>query len=331
MRLDEQIFEEIETYLAGKMPLEERRAFEARVGADRELAALVEQHRLERKGLELLVERDLMRRMQDWEVEAYRRKSGGGGKQVRMLPWIMRVAALIVFLLGAVWVFRTWQAPDEQPIAQDTTPLKKQTTPNKSKNKPRGTAAPTVSQAPEEPATETGPADDNDEAAYTAVDPRPQTTVKSPQLPNATADYGALADNYYRDLNSSPRPRTSGGGVGDALYDRSLRSFQDGDNDEVIRQLKPVLELTKKDGQRQELLAHALYREGRYEEALAYFRTISASGDNTYAQRADWMMVLTLLHQMPAKRPLLERVLERIESTPGHPYRQQAAEVRGRL
>ena len=63
MNTAEQYFEQIERYLQGKLPEADARALEAYMDTDPEFAALVQQHRLERQGLELLVERDLLGKM----------------------------------------------------------------------------------------------------------------------------------------------------------------------------------------------------------------------------------------------------------------------------
>ena len=63
MNRDELLFDKIESYLRGKLPPAEAAAFEAELAADPELAALVKTQRLEREGLEWLVERDLMAKM----------------------------------------------------------------------------------------------------------------------------------------------------------------------------------------------------------------------------------------------------------------------------
>jgi hypothetical protein len=82
---------------------------------------------------------------------------------------------------------------------------------------------------------------------------------------------------------------------------------------------------------RKELLGHTYYKNRQYDAAYEQFRDIAASRKQPYAQRAEWAMALSLLQQMPAKKPLFDRVLSGILGDPGHPFYSQAKALEAKI
>ncbi|MBK7937422.1 MAG: hypothetical protein IPJ82_10180 [Lewinellaceae bacterium] len=95
--------------------------------------------------------------------------------------------------------------------------------------------------------------------------------------------------------------------------------------------LKPVLKLNPNALKTKELLAHSLYKNGRYDEAIPYFRELANSKDKAISERSEWALALALLHKMPAQKALLNRALDQILAKPGHTFGGRAREVRGRV
>ena len=310
-------FEQIEQYLRGLMPAEEARAFEAEMAADPELAALVQKHRLERQGLELLVERDLFARMQAWERETtlFQQTQPLRGR-VRPFAWVWRVAAVLALAVLGWWLLRdqTDSAPVEAPIVH-TKPERRPRTPDIRRPAP-------AQHRPSLP-EEGGPSDGIAERE----EPAPIDELPAAGSP----DYAALATEFYRERDFIPPKGAKGGTAGSASYDRAVEHFQNGRFDDVISLLKPALNLGADALQRKELLALALYNNQQYETAVPYWSEIIAAHRAPYSQRAEWAMALTLLHLQPAKQPLLNRVLSGILADPQHPFHRQALELQARL
>ena len=87
------------------MTAAETATFEAELARDAELAALVQQHRLERQGLELLVERELFTKMNAWDRETELFQKAQPRRDVlRPMTWVMRVAAVLVLAAFGYWM-----------------------------------------------------------------------------------------------------------------------------------------------------------------------------------------------------------------------------------
>ncbi len=330
--MNEQIFDDIERYLRGKMAAAERAGFERAMSADPALTEQVAQQRFERLALEVLVEDDLLAKMRGWEQETavltatVRRPSFWRSNRV-----VWSAAASIALLLTGWWAWNEFSTPTGgAPMAQETKTPKK-TTPTKPG---------TRSDAPV--ANRSGKSTPSDER-YVPYDPgaperptvaaterptAPQTSTTPTTAEPTTVDYDAMATVYYRDNDfMGPGSGSATAKGGDASYQRALRAFQEGRYGESVTTLRPAVPQTSADWKTRELFGHSLYKEGRLDEAYVAFREVSASGAAPYAQRADWAMVLTLLRQMPNRSALFSRALSKITDDPGHPYHTRAKQL----
>ena len=268
-------FEKIERYLRGLMPPAEAASFEAQMAADAELAAQVQQHRLERQGMELLVERDLFAKMAHWdrETELFRQVQPRQAK-VRPMRWIMRAAAVLVVALAGYWYVEIYQPSETESTAPitSTKPEIKSRTPSVRRPKP----TPPRQAAP---APETG---QNEHLAQ--QDPAPSDPAPIEEL--AGPDYAALADEFYLERDFVPPKGSKGGQAGSAAYNQALDNFHSGKYNDAASRLKSTLNLGADAIQQKELLALSLYQSGQFEQAIPYFREVAASGKQPYAQRA---------------------------------------------
>jgi len=309
-------FDQIERYLQGRMPAEELRAFEAELAADPELATLVRQHRLERHGLELLVERDLLTKMQAWdrETELFQQVQPRRAV-VRPMTWVLRAAAVLTLAALGYWLLRDTSATSTEPA-----PIVR----IKPEIKPR---VPSVRKRPQ-------PIPRNEETA-----PEETTGDIAQQTPEVPApapieemtngddlDYAALADEFFRERDFVAPKSTKSGTSG---YDQALKNFQDGKYNEIISKTTP-------DGsgdavEQQELLALAQYKSRRYAEAATAFRGIIAGGQQPYVQRAEWGLALALLQELPTKKGQFYRALTDILRDPDHLFYSKAKRLEERL
>lgn len=326
----EQRFEQIEQYLRRQMSPEEAAAFEAEMAADPDLTELVQQHRLERQGLELLVERDLLAKMQAWDRETALLQSvtpprRAGASPLKVLFRAAAIAAVFVTAFFGWWLLRDSGPGD----LAETPPVAETPTKDKKKNPVIRKPAPVKPGAPK-----TAPykeAEPEDKMAGQEQPRQPETPAPIEEIPQSAVavDYAALAGEFYRERDFIP-PKGSKGG-GSASYNQALDNYRDGRLGNVITQLKPKLAEGADALLQQELLAHTYYKNGQFDAAFEEFRAIAATRKQPYAQRAEWAMALTLLHQMPAKKALFDRVLTGILADPGHPFYSRAKALQARL
>ncbi|MBK7937421.1 MAG: hypothetical protein IPJ82_10175 [Lewinellaceae bacterium] len=221
MNRDEQIFDKIEAYLRGNLSAPDAAAFEAEIAADPELARLVKTHRLERQGLEWLVERDLLAKMNTWEREAEQQETTPALRISFVRRWwAAGVAALLVLGVFGWWLL---QAPSDvggpPPVVSVPKP------------KPPIAAPPKTTPRPS-PKPPTAGSDD-DRVAGTAQ-PKPSQpapslppAVKPPATPPVPAvDYPALASTYYKE--SDFMQKSGNGGIDPPGYGQALDSYRSG-------------------------------------------------------------------------------------------------------
>lgn len=306
-------------------------AFEAEMAADPALAELVRRHRLERQGLELLIERDLFAQMQAWDREAAMHQptttTAPRRGIIRPMAVLWRVAAVLTVALLGWWLLREspTQAPEAAPKVVETKPEIRSKAPTVRKH-----------QAPYKPTTTPANPNRTEEETETAIAERtpsvPPTTVETPaDLPPATGpDYAALSDEFYRDRDFVP-PGGAKGGYDTPSTGQALDSYQKGKFDDVISNLKPLSNIGPDAVQRKELIGLSYYKNGQWDAAIPYFREVISSGKQPYAQRAEWAMALTLLKQMPAKKPLFDRVMAGILANPQHAFYSRAKALQERF
>ncbi|MEQ1746758.1 MAG: hypothetical protein ABMA02_15100 [Saprospiraceae bacterium] len=309
-------FDQIERYLQGRMPEEELRTFEAELAADPELAALARQHRIERYGLELLVERDLLAKMQTWdrETELFAQVQPHRAK-VRPLTWVLRAAAVLALAALGYWLLRDNSAASTEqpaPIVR-TKPEIKSRVPSVRK-RPQPTAPYREENAPEEPTED-------------LAEQQPEEPTPAPIEEMGTDDdfdYAALANEFFRERDFvAPKGTKSG-----EAYNETLKNYQDGKYNETVS--KPTPGSTEAIDQK-ELLALAQYKSRRFADAASTFREIIASGKQPHAQRAQWGLTLTLLQELPKQKGTFYRALTDILRDPDHLFYTKAKRLEGMM
>lgn len=293
------------------MPPDERRAFEAEMAQDAELDALVRQHRVERIGLELLVEQDLRAKMRAWDRETeLLQQLQPKRARIRPLTWALRAAAVVAALAVGYWLLR--DRLTEAPAPPDIV----QTQPKPKKQPP----------AWRKPARQPGAAPERD-LAQNELPPAP---IEEMQPDGPAIDYAAIADDFFAERDFLP-PRGAKGGS--KTYLEGLKNLQEGRYQDVTNALKPELTPapTTDDVQQQELLAVAYYKNGQYADAEMAFRRIAVSRMQPYAQRAEWGVVLAILKQMPQRQSALDSALDVILRQPEHLFYAKAQQLRERL
>lgn len=115
MEHGEILFDKIESYLSGKLSAEEAMEFERLLKQDPSLAELADMHRIERLGMEYLVEKDLVQKLKAWE----KNPPSGQGKKKGKWPWLLATLALAVLLAVLIPQIRH-SAPEKNTPALET-------------------------------------------------------------------------------------------------------------------------------------------------------------------------------------------------------------------
>lgn len=238
--------------------------------------------------------------------------------------WAVGVAAALFLAVFGWWLLQP-QADIGGPSPVATAPKTKTPTATPPKKTPRPSQKPSAAQ-PEEDDRMAG----QSAPSKTTPAPQPDTQPASPSKP-AEPDYPALAATYYREQDFIPKNGGTTGRSESPGYGQALDSYKSGKYTDVEKLLKPTLKNDPDALKTKELLAHSLYRRGQYAEALTYFRQLATSQDKTIAERSEWAMALTLLHQMPAQKTLLIRTLDKILAKPGHGFYNKAKALRERV
>ncbi len=156
---------------------------------------------------------------------------------------------------------------------------------------PNTTTTPRTTPAPARPDRPAGTRPPK-EVIADAPTPAPPVPAKKP------TDYAALADEFYRERDFVNN--RTGSGITKGL---------------VVK----------------ELLGHSLLKSRKYDAAITAFQELSRSGKQPYADRAEWALALTYLHQMPRRSGALNQVLRNITTRPDHPFYSRAKVLQGRL
>ncbi|MEO6758880.1 MAG: hypothetical protein ABIO24_05455, partial [Saprospiraceae bacterium] len=221
----------------------------------------------------------------------------------------------VVVLAAGWWLLRPKTGLETPAVTQTETPVAKPKTSPKNPSSPKT--------KPKLPATRPEPPKE-------VITQAPKTKpVPTPVPVQKTLDYAAIADDYYRERDFFSGPGTSG--KGNTSYDRALDDFQNGRYSDLIPQLRPGGKLAGTDLKTKELLAHSLLKSRQYDAAIRAFQEIINSRKQPYADRADWALALTCLHQMPQRSGLLDVVLRKMAGDPGHLFHGQAQGLRARL
>jgi tetratricopeptide (TPR) repeat protein len=267
----------------------------------------------------------------------------------RSIPVAVRAAAAVLVLAVAGWLLlrdRTADLTPTAPIATTTEPTPKPSTPSK-KTTPTTRPTPNTTRTQTPPRNQSTPTRKPEPSVAErpkASAPKSNTPTTTPSTPPAATPrnveprvYASLSREFYRESDfaaATSAPPPSGSGISalqSQAYNEAVRKFRSGSYGDVSRLLQPLLKVSPNSTGAKELLAHALYRQGRYAQALPYFRQLANSGRGPVAERAQWAVVLTTMQQMPQQQSLFNSTLNRIANQSGHEFNSQARALKQRL
>lgn len=275
MEYGEILFDKIESYLSGKLPAEEAVEFERQLKEDPSLAALVDMHRVERLGMEYLVEKDLVQKLKAWE----KNPPSEQGKKKGKWPWLLATLALAVLLSILIPQIRR-PSVEEAPQPEKTAPQ------------------------PQAPIAETGQEQKEEE--------EPPLAEKNKKPSN---DYLALAvSSYSLPENLGSYLRSGETPAPENALTPGLEAFTAGKYQQAVEAFS-LIDPEKHSAEYElarEYLGHALFKLGEYEGAAAVFSAIAAQSAMTALDRAEWYLVLSLLPDYQKNRQQINALLEKM-------------------
>ncbi|MCO6487062.1 MAG: hypothetical protein J5I98_01530 [Phaeodactylibacter sp.] len=280
MEANERLFHKIEDFLDGKLPPGEAAAFEREVAADPSLAEQVKLHRFEREGMDYLVEKDLIRKLKEWEERPPEEEppTKNNGRK-----WVFGILAAIV----AATFFFLYPGPDPDGGAPADAPPQE------------GPPAST-------PAQDEGPTADG-KNGFSLPTPRPAETELQAM---SHSGYG-FPDNLAQGLRSAGAGE-NGGPL--AAGRRALASGQPGQAILEFRDIGPDQSPAENE-LAEEYLAHAYYLDGQYENAARIFRDIADQSSSLTRKRAQWFLALSLIPDYSRNRAEVDGLLDELSQS----------------
>lgn len=306
MEWNEQIWQKIEDYLKGKLPSDEASGFEADIRNNPELAEMVDLYKLQEDGIELLVEKDLKEKLNQWETAPPETPPGSSGFFFRW--WILGV----LLLCGLVLVVWMWPGTEGDNLAA-----------------PDGTEAEfqqeeSPSNASDIPDETVDPSDSEEDNSSDQPNREDETIEK--QTPPAT-DYGPIAMANYEPPGFLRQVRGDKSIPKNDL-DQAIAAFQEKDFGGCIRILAPKLgNITK---QEKQTLAHAYFASGQYDRASSLFGELKEE-ETFNPDEPEWYLLLSLAANYEKNKTEVDSMISKISREKEHGFYSNAIDLKSQL
>jgi hypothetical protein len=317
MNFNEQLFDKIEDYLKGKLSVEQATSFEKEIANDPSLAEMVEMHRFEQDGMEYLVEKDLKQKLKDWETKP---PTDEGKKNDQNPFWKYGLGLLLLAIIASVFIWNR-NTPISDPLSPTEEPASEIPPPN--------TTPVELENNKEEPAKKKRNIADSDPEKSDPIIPK--TDPVKPQR----NDYLALAESsYILPDNLSSGLRSTGSKETKNVLSPGLKAFAEDKMDVAISEFNKIsIEKNPEEyKQAQEYLAHAYFKNEKYEKASIIFKSIADQSKMTALDRAEWYLLLSLLPDYKNQTIQVDALLEKMTDPESyHNYADPAAKIKSEL
>lgn len=270
----------IKAYLKGTLSGPERENFETSLAGDPDLAEAVALGRAEMAAAELLIAAETRAMFQEWQ---HPRRAV---LNPHTIAWLAPLAASILLLFAATWLFYRLDGPPAMSVEQTPPPA------------PPETPVPTAPSA---------------EVQTPAATPAPENPAQRPTPKN----YRAMARQQMpAPLKTNLRKPASDSIV--SAYQRAQTAYAEGDYRRTLDLLAQV------DSARIQsatfLAAHALFRMDRFEEAENEFARLLQWKSRQYRYDSEWGLLMCRLADFPRRKNAVWQQLDDILNNPEHPY-----------
>ncbi len=303
MNLDATLLDKIDDYLSGKLPPEEAAALEQQAANDAETAEAIEFVRLEREGMELILEERLRERMGAWEQELPAEKTRG----LSRYGWFLGAALMLLTAFALGW----WAAGQSRKMPREVSPNEHRQDSLIAAQRNSLIAAALM----------------EERAAKAREDSIRQQVPKTTPPENR---YLALAQEAYKvpDLSGI---RKGGGDVSSplSLTQRAAAFFIEKKYVLAAQTLDSIPAPQRTDALK--IRAHAFFNLKKYDLAATDFQALAADGGR-YSGDADWHLLLCHLARLPQEQAEFDALLRKmLDPANKHPWREKAAMLKAAM
>lgn len=332
MEYDETLFFKIENYLNGKLSKEELFLFEQDLASDVSLKEMVELHQLEQDGQELLIEKDLRAKMEDWKVQ-----------QTTITPpsksnnkwWLF----LGIFLVSGIFFLNKKNTPEitNIPIIEPSEELDSEDFDiNQIEDKDALPQANTETPEKEKRQSEKDPSIIVNEE--NKISPKKNNSINDDflkSLKSKSINFLAMAETKYAlPENLASNLKSKNPISTPSILDKSIQLFRVKEYPEAIisflsikKTKNPLMNEVAK-----EWLAHAYFNNQQFKEAAQIFKEISSNTSMTTKDQAEWYLTLSLVPDYTNQKATIETLLTKmIDPQSYHNYGENARNLEDAL
>jgi hypothetical protein len=308
----------IDAYLNGTMPETERQVFEQTMAMDEALVRKVELYKLERQGIERLVQTDLKSKMQDWQqqfdLENGQNTEGEDEKKLIKSNYRLLALALVLGFIGIITIIIAFKFFNTTTID-----------PKPSKIDSIKANIPILIDTPKTIKENTSPIVQNPQAPIIKENQTIQPNDNQPIMQDIPVpSYLLLAQNSY-DKPDFEDDVLKGSGISTDVLSNALKAWHKKDYDQVIALAETIERNNISYLRAQELLAHAYFLTKKYEKAEKTFAVIVENNKGGMGDNALWYQALTLLSM--DKKDKAMTLFRTISQDVSHPFRDKAINI----
>ena len=339
----ELLFDKIEAYLNNALSPDDKKAFEAEIAHDEDLATAVAMHRLEHEGLERILENELREDMKTWQT--FTPLVGiTADKPVQNPHFSWRWALATIGLLGLgvlVYMYMilprlTMRMPPDElpkntPIQYDTNgvrltphatdsakvPLVNNSTPSRLE---RDKSVKTPQKPLEKPNIKGNSTPPNTNQDVIVQDNTPSTTETEDKY------FTEVAEEAY----TVPSETTVRGNSPEDALSQASDAFSEKAYQKAIDLAQTVLPSNALFAPSLVIKAHAYFKLKQYQKAETAFQELIKIG-KPYSEDAEWYIILCYLTDYAQHKNAIQTRLNKILSDSGHPYFEKAQKIQKKI
>ncbi len=322
---DEKLTAKIEDWLLGNMPPDESAAFQAQLDVDAALAEEVELHRLTLRAMQQLSEQDLQDKVLGWlgdvpSLPLRDDEPASPPKKFPKWPWVS--LAVIILLVGGAFGVKAWLAFNDKSRQLEVDALKEQL---RSLQQQINTQASLPASEPSK--------FDSIQREYARLLEKVnslENQLNANPKNNANKSKPIANLDVYYSLPTWTGGVRSESNIGNTqlILTEAVVAFNDLDFPKTAEKAQQVMDAEPGNTAAIRLMAHSLFNQGRYLEAIEFFGKLRAV--ILYEDEADWNMMLChwkLSEVDTGQRLLFEKAIKELAKSQNPKYADMAKQI----